>query len=44
MQEQGLPKGCKGYSTEELLDLLERRMSGQSLEGVPKDLGNGTPG
>ena len=37
MQKENLPKNYKGFLTEELLALLNMRMSHQSLKGVPKE-------
>jgi hypothetical protein len=36
MQNNNLPKTFEGFSTEELLGLLNKRLAHQSLEGTPQ--------
>ena len=36
-KELNLPEKFKGYSTQELLDILDMRMSHKPLHGIPED-------
>jgi len=38
MQNKNLPKDYKGYSTEELLKVLQMRLAHKSLAGVPREM------